>query len=201
MWAIPPATQIGCALLRSDDRGWGFTKKDFAVLDLPRWPDGKLCAAVLDVQLDTVQQTFEEAWHFASSAYPNSWQHGQIKSDSDNLRLLSGMKHKRGLSWQLIDLGDRRNWTPQVVRSPETSPASAILWAASYFPAWVQAMDGEAVPYVFLPGYELFMPLDAEWSFSPYLSWEQKECSVDLRALYMGSHSLRSAVPTLIDQL
>lgn len=169
---LPPAAQLDIVRQRNKERNWGFTEQDFANLaEQPAWPD-KLSAVVLEVSLDTVHQTFEEAWHLAKSIQPNHWRWEELRSDQDNLRLLPGITHQRGLRWRVIDLA--ANWDtkqgvrPADVRDPKMSPHSAILWAASYFPKWVQAMDGTTAPFVWIPGYQVSVGL-GRWASVPGL--------------------------------
>ena len=177
-WFVPSEAQLEIVRRRNAERKWSFTNKDFDKLgDPPAWPTGQLCPVVLEVVLDTVQNTFEEAWHFAKSVQPDSWRWREVKSDSKHLRLLSGIKRQRGLRWRVVDLA--ANWDksdgirPMDVRNPKTSPHSAILWAASYFPNWIQAIDGVNVPYAWIPGYELIVPGHRPWSYMPFLYWNR----------------------------
>ena len=199
---IPPEAQLALVRQRNTECRWGFTDADFAALgEPPSWPDDPLCAVVLDVSLDTVQQTFEEAWHFAAAVQPGNWRWGQVLSDEKHLQLLPGITHQRGLRWQVVDLGanwDKRNGiAPEAVRDPKTSPHSAIIWAASYFPKWVQAMDGESVSFVWLPGYQLTVLGSQPWASVPDLDWYRSSRRVRLYAHFAGNRSCGWAVPSL----
>ncbi len=173
-WFTPAAEQLELVKKRNAEREWGFTDAYFAALgDPPAWPDGELCAVVLDVSLETVQKTFEEGWLWAGEVQPDRWRWEKLLSDEKSLRLLAGIQYQRGLRWRVMDLA--ANWDkkdgirPMDVRSPEKSPHSAILWAAALFPAWVQAMDGVNVPYVWIPGYEASVSGYRPWAFVPGL--------------------------------
>src|SRR5439155_19318018 len=154
-------------------------------------PTAGLSAVVLDVSLNTVQQTFEEAWHFATLTNSAGWRSGEIVTDSDHLQLLPGMAHRRGLRWILIDFA--ANWDKKIglapgdVRNQLLSPHSAVLWAASYFPEWVQAMDGITVPYVWIPGYVIVVPGAERLQMVPYLALHRS-----LRKLTLGIGTARS---------
>ncbi len=197
---VTPEEQLEVAKQRNVEGGWGFTDADFIALGRPpTWPEGELCAVVLEVCLTTVGQTFDEAWHFAKSVQPESRRWDELKSDTKGLRLLSGIQHRRGLRWQSIDLA--ANWDkkdgirPRDVRDPKKSPHCAILWAASYFPQWVQAMDGLNVPYVWISGYEVRVSGNPQWSLAPHLSWDRDGRKVRLNAADAGDRSQRWAVP------
>lgn len=197
---ISAAEQLELVRKRSAERNWGFTDQDFASLgEPPAWPEGDLCAVVLEVCLDTVQQTFEEAWLWASEVQPNHWRWEKLLSDEESLRLLSGIQHQRGLRWRVVDLA--ANWDkkdgirPMDVRNPKKSPHCAILWAAALFPAWVQAMDGTKVPYAWMAGYELSVSGSQSWSDVPYLCFNRGSREVKLNAAYGGSRSAYWAVP------
>lgn len=185
---IVPEAQLAFARQRNHEHGWGFTDEDFTALgDPPPWPSGYLTAIILDVTLDLVGRTFEEAWYYATAVQPGSWRWNEVKSDADHLRLLAGITFERGLRWRVVDLAahwDKRGGTRlKDVRDPKTSPSSAILWAASYFPKWVQAMEGVTVPYIWIPGYEISVSGSRSWSYVPCLYWSLAERGVRLSGL------------------
>jgi hypothetical protein len=199
---MPAAFQRNLVQLWNAWSEWRFTDADFAALgEPPAWPEDKLSAVVLDVSLDTVQQTFDEAWDCAISVQPNSWRWEELKSDADHLRLLPGIAHQRGLRWRVVDLAD--NWdqkngiAPANVRNPRTSPSSAVLWAASYFSKWIQAMDGKTVPYVWIPGYQVTVAGFGQWSGVPNLNWYRVSRGVHLYASHGGHRNSHYAVPAL----
>lgn len=176
---VPAYQQLNCMKSRNITRNWGFTKEHFEKLgEPPAWPAGLLSAVVLDVGLYTFRQTFEEAWACIVESQQGHggghWRWDAIKTDNDHLRLHSNRSHERGLKWRVIDFAahwDKRDGIrPQDVRN-EKSPDSACLWAASYFPKYIQAMDGENVPYMWIPGYDLNVDGYSPWPFVPLLSW------------------------------
>lgn len=205
---ISPSDQLALVRQRNKERGWGFTEDDFTSLreDVPAWPEEKLCAVVLDVSLDTIQRTFEQGWHFTAKAQEElgagKWRWDEIKSDSKHLRFLQGIEFQPNtLQWRVVDLGanwDKKNGIrPKDVRNPKNSPHSAILWAASYFPKWIQAMDGVNIPYVWIPGYELTIPVYGPWSNVPCLFWHRGTRKVRLYARSSGNADPFWAVPRL----
>lgn len=201
---IPTYQQLNIAKQRNIIRKWGFAEEHFVKLgEPPAWPEGKLCAVVLDVGLNTVQQTFEEAWAcIIESQKDHSGAHSRwdgIKSNKDHLRLNEGIAREWGLRWRIVDLGS--NWDtkngvcPQDVRN-SNSPHSVVLWAASYFHKWVQQMDGTNVPYVWIPGYELNVVGSAPWTHVPTLSWSRVNRAVKLHADFAYDRDQAWAVPS-----
>lgn len=197
----PPERQVERVRAWNTAANWGFTEQDFAKLgEPPAWPEGRLVAIVLDIQLETSQRTFEEAWDIIEGVHPNSWRWDQIQADEEHLRLYPGCSHQRNLSWRVIDLGANRDRKPQDVRSemkPELLPHSALLWAAALHPNWVQAMNGNDVPFVFLAGYQLTIPGYQPWAHVPRLNWARMSREVWLNALFAGLRSPSWGVPVL----
>ncbi|MDZ4243821.1 MAG: hypothetical protein U1C57_01815 [Candidatus Doudnabacteria bacterium] len=197
---IPADKQLGLVRERNVERRWGFTEEDFTKLGpAPVWPSGKISAVILEVSLDTIEKTLEEAWLFAHSAQVDNWRWEEVKSDPGHLRLFPGIEHKRGLVWRVVDLA--ANWDkkdgirPKDVRNTEKSPHSAVLWAASYFPKWIQAMDGTIVPYVWIPGYELSVSGYKPWSSVPDLRFSRGYRRIRLDAHDYGPRNGSYAVP------
>jgi len=197
---VQTSAQLDIVCRRNRERGWDFRKKDFAARgEPPAWPSDRLSAVVLDVSLDTVEKTFDEAWRCAMSVQKNDWRSDKIGYDAGHVRLLPGITHKRGLRWRVIDLG--ANWnrrtgiSPADVRNAKTSPHSAILWAASYFPKWVREMDGVTVPHVWIPGYQLNVASSDDWSETPCLYWCHSKSSVGLLTIDANDESTWWAVP------
>ncbi len=197
MFASPDA-QLRMAKQRNLERGWGFTDEDFASLGpAPSWlTDNRLVVVILDISLDSIEQTFEEAWDAVKGAHPANWRWPELKSDKESLRLLSG-NHKRGLRWQVVDLGANKNARPIDVRNPKTSPSSALLWMAFYSPKWIQSMNGTDVPYVWIPGYEATISGYGAWTSMPLLFWDADDRKVELYADFSGYRNEKWAVPVL----
>lgn len=196
---ISQALQLELCQQRNVERNWGFFKKDFTALGVtPKWPKDHLCAVVLDVGLDTVEQTFEEAWYFATSVQRYSWRDHQVQSDKKHLQLLSGIKHQRGLRWRIVDLGVNKDRQPIDVRNPQTSPHSAILWAASYFPKWVQSMNGIDIPYVLISGYELLLDDYPPSPWIPLLSCAGIDREIMLGPIKADNHYSQWAAPIFL---
>lgn len=204
---IPPHQQLHCVKARNIIRKWGFQYEDFEKLGgPPEWPSDWLSAVVLDVGLDTVEQTFEEAWHcIVESQQDNNgghWRWNLMKPDKDHLRLHNGIVHERGLCWRTVDFGahwdEKDGVSPQDVRN-SNSPHSAILWAASYFPKWIQAMEGINIPFVWIPGYQLNVNAEsyAPWMRVPILGWDRGDREVSMSAYLATDRARYWAVPAL----
>ena len=164
------------------------------------WPEDRLVVHVLVPYAETVDATLETLWTIASGLQPNNWRWDGMKSGPENLRLLDGIEHKPGLRWEAIDLG--ANWDPKDgirpmdVRGPNSAHAG-ILAAAAHFPKWVQAMDGEKVPYVWLPGYQVNVAGEAPWRRVPYLGWDSVLRKVNLHALWKDHRFYKWACPVV----
>src|SRR3989344_234338 len=193
-----PDAQLRMAKQRNLERGWGFTDEDFASLgQAPTWPtDNRLAVVILDISLDTVEQTFEEAWDAVKGAHPADWRWPELKFDKKSLRLLSG-NHKRGLRWQVVDLGINKNSRPIDVRNAKASPSSSLLWMAFYSPKWIQSMNGTDVPYVWIPGYEATVSGSRAWTLVPRLLWDSGDREVELDASRSDDRYESRAVPVL----
>jgi hypothetical protein len=164
------------------ERNWGFTDADFDSVDLTPVEHSGLVVDVIAVYLpdegktNGIQRTFEELWTVAKAQQPNAWRWDELKSDKKHLRLLDGIEHSPGIRRVTIDLG--ANWDttngirPMDVRGKDSVHAEALA-AAAHFPNWVQAMDGERVPYVWMPGYQVTIPGDGAWRRVPDLFWDQ----------------------------
>jgi hypothetical protein len=195
-----PAQQLEMVKILNGQRDWGFTEEDFIQLgQVPIWPDhSSLTVAILEVSLNTVQQTFDTAWDLAANKQSDKWRWEHLKSDTDHLRLLAG-QNQRGLKWRVVDLGANQDRKPIDVRTPETSPAAAILWMAYYSPAWVQAMNGNDVPFVWITGYEACTPGAQSWQGVPALGWFADDRQVKLGATHYDDQLGKWAVPAYLE--
>ncbi len=182
--------------------GWGFTLNDYLTLQLPTHQPAPgehgLSTLVLVPYLDTVQATFVGLWKAIQSRHANTDRWDQFKSDQANLRLLEGITHPgKCLRWEAIDLA--ANWdqengiAPRDVRDPTSSPHAGILAASAIHTRWVESIDGESVPNVWVPGYEC--KNDGRWSVVPWLSFNQIGRLVRLVRLDDGFLSQFFAVP------
>ncbi len=181
--------------------GWGFTADDFASLPVPTaWPTVQLhnlAAVTLVPYLDTVQTTFDGLWRAVEARHANTWRWDRLKSAQALAKLLDGIIHPgRCLRWETIDLGanwDQQNGIrPRDVRNAQ-SPHASILAAAAIHRWWVEAMDGESVPFVWLPGYQCFY--EGRWSAVPWLIFFQSERRVRLSDDNGDFHDRNFAVP------
>lgn len=204
---IPPSQQVELVRERNAWRRWGFTEEHFTKLgEPPAWPSGMLRTVVLDVGLDTIEQTLQEAGHCIAEstrkgrAY-NYCRLPEMKFDRAHMRLHGDITHERGLRWRIIDLaaswGKKEGIRPEDVRN-NRSPHSAVLWAASYFPRWIEAMDGTNVPYVWIPGYEQDFDEVNLWPGIPHLSCKGPDRVVVLEGGRRSDRRQDSAVPAFL---
>lgn len=190
--------------------GWGISDEAFAEAEksVPAWPKERLVAVVLvpyladkkneegEIMMTGVERTFHELWARASAEQDVNWRwDGYDKADSDRLRLLSGIEHKVGLRWEVIDLGSNRNKKPMDIRSP-SSPHAGVLAAAALHPEWIKVMDGENVPYVFISGYEVQAPGVRPWAGVPLLSFDRGHRKIRLICYWCGNYDSFWAVPS-----
>lgn len=212
--SAPPSLFVSPEQQRENVRRWNeeynldFTEADFEKLGLPPTTGYGFVQWVLVPYLDDlktkertiggIERTFEVLWQIVVAQQPDTYRWFAVQLDPKHLRCLEGITHPgKCLQWERIDLAANRNKQPKDVRGPKTSPHAGILAAVAHFPKWVQAMDGEMVPYVWLPGYELNNPNYGEWMFVPNLRWVGGPRQVVFRAGFAGEHSDLWAVPSL----
>lgn len=202
---LPPEKQIARVRQLRDERGWEMPDAWLmeAEKSVPKWPDDRLTVVTLVPYLNAkdgvsgVERTFQELWAAAVKEQQASWRwDGYDKAGSDRLRLHKGIEHKVGLRWEVIDLGCQRNKKLMDVRSAKSSPNAGILAAAALHPQWVKSMDGDMVPYVWIPGYEVQVPGEDPWRSVPYLNFYRVKGRVRLDCYWCGSHDSYWAVPS-----
>jgi len=192
--------------------GWGISDEAFAEAEksVPVWPEEKLVAVVLvpyladkKVEDDTVttglERTFHELWMRAKAEQDANWRwDGYDKAGSDRLRLHKGIEHKVGLRWEVIDLGCNRNKKPMDVRNSKSSPSAGILAAAALHPQWVKSMDGDKVPYVSIPGYEVNVSDESPWHYVPGLYFNRDGRRIRLHYDWHGDCYPGWSVPSFV---
>lgn len=207
---VKPEAQIARVREWNQEFGWGISDEAFAEAkqSVPAWPEEKLVAVVLVPYLadkkaedDTVttglERTFHELWARAKVEQDANWRwDGYDKAGSDRLRLLKGIEHKVGLRWEVIDLGCNRNKKPMDIRSSKSSPNAGVLAAAAFHPQWVKSMDGDKVPFVWIPGYEVNVSGKDSWQHAPYLYFYRDDRKVVLNYYSHGNCSPFWAVPS-----
>ncbi len=196
---------------RGRQRGWEFTDDDFRQLEktLPKkLPEGRLIAPVIvpylrgkvnkDKTVTTgVERTLQELWAHAIEQQDASWRwDGYDNAGPERLRLLEGIKHEPGLRLEMIDLGCQRDKKPMDVRHPKRSPHAGIFAAAGQHPKWIKAMDGEDVPYVWVPGYEVNFPDEEPWAGVPHLYFDSDNREIQLHCSWCGGYDSGWAVPS-----
>ena len=191
-WAISPEEQLKIVRQRNEERGWGFQESDFDSLGPPpdwplNWPlnNRHLAAVILDVSLDTVEKTFQEAWAFAIQAKRDSFLDRNIVSGRYEVLLTRGWEHCRGMRW--ITMGLSNNRLGKEVVSP-----FAVLWAVGYFPKWVLprrkdlpgGTQGQvAYSSVRIPGYAARVPRTLR-EYDLFLDWWEGEGALKTLGIY-----------------
>lgn len=196
----------------NDERGWGFTAADLHDVDLtPR--AGGIDELVVDViavylpgdsRLNGVRRTCHELWTLAAAQQPHAWSWDWYADRWEHLpkpvRLVDGAVHRPGIRRVTVDLAacfvPGRHQRPVRVRDPSSAHAE-VLAAAAHFPRWVRAMDGKAVPYVWLCGYEVLVH-DRPAPRLPALSWSRLRRTVSLTAAWSEHAYSGWAAPTCL---
>jgi hypothetical protein len=209
-----PTKQLARVREWNKEFGWGISDEAFAEAEkfVPAWPEEKLVAVVLvpyladkkeqkgedEIVVTTgLERTFHELWMRVKSEQDMSWcWDGYDKAGSDRLRLHKGIEHTVGLRWEVIDLGCNRNKMPMDVRNSKLSPSAGILAAAALHPQWVKSMDGDKVPYVWIPGYEVQVPDGKPWASAPRLDFDRGARGVQLAYGWSSLCGSEWAVPS-----
>ncbi len=163
------ALDLRVANLRHD---LGLGEEEFARLGPPPpWPEGRLKAVVLVARLPAcygksgLERTVEEYWR--RLAWPVIGMGGRmarmpdLRFDADHLVELGAGVWQPGLSWAVLDLA--ASWSRAHAHSPQYGSLMAlsgkarpagieVLAAAAMHPRWLLAMDGNTVPFTWLPG-------------------------------------------------
>lgn len=168
------------------ERGYGFSNDELSAVDIT--PGGEQSLRRVDLLVPVSKDmawAFDDLWGIAGSQQADNWRNPDLKTDAAHLRVHpKATVYERGIHRVTLDLvahhepEDGRTVTEvreAATQSGETLAALEVLAAAAHFPEWVQAMDGEKVPYVDLAGYEYRFndsdDSDEAWSDCPYLDW------------------------------
>jgi len=203
----------------NDDREWGFTRTELAAVDLTErvHPDPlvvDLIAVYLPDEyrgedggvLDGVRRTCHELWSVVTERYDRTWSWDWVRDVYEDrpkpVRLLPGIVHRPGVRRVSVDLGAHwhppRPVRPRRVRGPDCAHAE-LLAAAAHFPRWVRAMDGIAVPFVWLAGYQVTHPEAGVDERLLALAWVGYRRTLSL-TVARADHSFTGwACPTVLD--
>ncbi len=210
---VPLEEQLDNVRRWNAERRWGFGTEDFDVIDLtPVSHDDPLVAEVIavflpgDEHLDPVRRTCDELWSVISDQHPNSWCWDEKcwdfkKVGVKQVRLLNRLVHQPGVRRVTLDLG--AHWDlvhPKRsidIRGTDSAHAE-VLAAAAHFPAWVRAMDGIAVPYALLSGYQVTLVEAESWRRLPCLSWNESRSTVSLTAHWADIFAPRWSSPVCV---
>lgn len=205
---VSVAQQLDNVRRWNEERGWGFTASDFDNVDTTPSAHGDplvvdIVAVYLpgDEELDAVRRTCHELWEVAAEHYPGAWCWDERTVELKQVRLLRGIVHTPGIRRVTVDLG--AHWTPPRpcrsldIRCPASAHAEVIA-AAAHFPRWVRAMDGTAVPYVWVSGYQVTWAPDESWRRLPCLSWNESRNTMSLTAHWADIFGTRWASPECV---
>lgn len=175
-------------LVRNKQRNWGFTGEQ---IDALRNQAIELTSSLnqvitLDIWLGDLPTTFEElwSWNVAVHGADGTWRWDGLRSDEKHLRLLDATRYGNQPSarWVVLDLTANHRRAPKDVRDPANSAGLQLLSASALHPAWVPAIDYDAVLSVWLPGLQVTVPGMDAWQGVPILHWGQFDRTVDLYA-------------------
>jgi hypothetical protein len=181
----PLAEQLDNVRRWNRERHWGLPDAELDLVDLvpsehadPLVTDVVAVYLAGDGHLDGVRRTCHELWTLAAEQMPNSWSwdwyRDKWQHNPKPVRLLDGLTHRPGVRRVTVDLG--AHWTygryirPIRVRGKDSAHAE-ILAAAAHFPRWLRSMDGQSVPFTWLPGYQITIPERATYRHMPAMSW------------------------------
>ncbi len=141
--------------------------------EAPEWSGNRLTAVTLTLRGPSAAKEFQLYWPLIKVQQKRSlsWD----KFNSKHVRWLNGSENTAKdwhFEWQVIDLGANRNMSSETVLETETQvgksqPNAGILAAAALHPEWIKSMDGQNIPYVYLPGYEVSVPGYDSWQYVP----------------------------------
>jgi hypothetical protein len=203
-------TQLANIREWNDERRWGLSATDLGSVDLTPRPQEKLLVVDLiavylsgNAELNGIRRTCHELWTVAAEQQPHSWSWeldwGEWRDHLKPVRLLNGIVHRPGIRRVTIDLGayfePGQHIRPSRVRGRYSAHAE-VLAAAAHFPRWIRAMDGQAVPYTWIPGYEVMFWNRPSSERLPALSWNESGHRMSLTAAW-AEHSFSGwAAPT-----
>lgn len=181
----PLAEQVRAVRRWNRERRWGLSDADLARVDLtPTEHANPLVTDVVvvylpgDGRVDGVRRTCHELWTLAAENMPNAWSwdwyRDQWQHNPKPVRLHGDRTHRPGVRRVTVDLG--AHWTfgryvrPNRVRGKDSAHAE-VLAAAAHFPRWLRSMDGQSVPFTWVPGYEVTVPEYAAYRHMLALSW------------------------------
>jgi len=129
-----------------------------------------------------------------------------LKSDAKSLRLAPRTLHFDNpgaptLYWVIYEPfanWDRENgYTVQGLWDGKVKGLAHVenLNAIELMPDWVRSMDGKNVPYINLPGYQVFY--ESDWSDCPYVRWWSDDRRLSLDARWAGRRYYGYASPVV----
>jgi len=139
----------------------GYSEEEFSALShQPEWPTQSLTALTLVPYLGSVSATLQFLYDVATRGRTKDPNFSQRNFDEKRVEVRSSIDHPvNTMRWEMIDLGAGRDQSPHwAAQQGWHLPHSGIMAAAAFHPMWVNKMDGETVPRVWLPGFSTPMP-------------------------------------------
>lgn len=150
--------QMSNVISWSSTNGWGFAPRDIPS-KMPAWPKQPLAALVLVPYWDDPVETAKNLWFAAASQQHRSYPRPGTELDwdvafRDIVETAPRQVQKKCLRWEVIDFGASQG-KGLYDRYPfsKPMPSAGVLAAAAHFPMWVRRMDGDRIPFVWVPGY------------------------------------------------
>lgn len=164
---VSPEQQIANVMKWNARYKWGIPDEEFTrALEAPAWPfcsDQPLQALVLVPCFETTARTVQNLAQAVISTQraARRWDNCTLNSlwlwsrrSCEPVLPEEKLLYKPRLRWQAIAFGagvnqrlDKNN------PGPMGWPSAGVLAAAAHFPVWVRRMDGNKVPFVWIPGY------------------------------------------------
>lgn len=189
-WQVSPTDQIRRAKQWNKEFGWGFPESVFTDLfrEIPCHYGGYLTAIVLDIHLGDFEQTFAAAVDRIRTNFEVdglfSWER------NPQVRGCSGIHQPNQMKWKVVDLArvlplhDVFKLNRSNEPTEENSVWSAVLWAAAYFPKWLEDMNGKNVPFVVLPGIDIALGNRSHVVMPMALRWQENGNKVVCETIY-----------------
>jgi hypothetical protein len=162
---------------------------------------------VLHVELGSPATTLDLWWTVIAQTQPRSSRWLGAVLDDEHLRLAESAAHYApGIHRVRINLV--ANWCPATGRTVAQARAQArsrgqwlahseALAAFGLHPALLERVDGDALPFVDLAGFELRVPGDSSWNLCPSVYWPRGGRRVDMDVYFADGIGYDWAAPTV----
>lgn len=166
----------------------------------PEWPKERIVAVALTLHAPTAVQEFQLYWPLIGERQAKNWKWNQFIFNDAHVRHFQCKEQAWRWSWGVIDLGANRNTTTDTVRhrASGTLPGAEILAAGALHPEWVRLMNGDDIPFVLMPGYEVSIPGGSVWRSVPGLDFGCGGLVVRLSVYWYDGANPRWGVPVFV---